>query len=140
MKPKIVIDTNVFISALRSKEGASYRLIEAIGTGKFGIFISVALVFEYEDVAKRDRSVQIRHSTIDDILDYLCLVGLETEIFYLWRPFLKDPKDDFVLELAANSHADFIVTFNKRDFRGVECFGIEILSPKEFLKQIGEIQ
>ncbi len=74
---------------------------------------------------------------IDNIIDYFCTIGIETEIFYLWRPFLKDPKDDFILELAVNSHADTIVTFNKKDFKGVEQFGVRVLSPKEFLKIIG---
>ena len=111
-KYKIVIDTNVFISALLSKKGASYKLIHMIGEGSSDIYISLALIYEYEDVAKRTEVVKLETEVIDDIIDYICAVGIETEIFYLWRPFLSDPKNDFVLELAINSHADFIITFN----------------------------
>ena len=139
-KYRIVIDTNIFISALRSNKGASYKLIKQVGTGKFDICISVALIFEYEGVAKRSQLIKLNHELINNIIDYICTIGLETEIFYLWRPFLKDPKDDFILELAVNSHADAIVTFNKKDFKGIDQFGIKVLSPKEFLKKIGDIK
>jgi putative PIN family toxin of toxin-antitoxin system len=138
-KYKIVIDTNVFISALRSNQGASYKLIKLIGTDKFEFCISVSLIFEYEDVAKRSGAVKLKSKIIDDIIDFICAVGIETEIFYLWRPFLSDPKDDFVLEWAINSHADFIVTHNKKDFKNVEQLGVNVLSPKEFLKLTGGI-
>ena len=59
------------------------------------------------------------------------------KIYYLWRPFLSDPRDDRVLELAVTAECDFIVTFNKSDFRGVEQFGLEALTPQEFLRKIG---
>jgi len=71
--------------------------------------------------------------------DYLCQVALRREIFFLWRPFLKDPKDDLVLELAVESECEFIITYNRRDFAGTEKFGIKVLTPKEFLKKLGEI-
>jgi len=138
-KYKIVIDTNVFVSAFRSSQEASYKLIQMIGSEKFDIYISVALVFEYEDVAKRSNTIKLKTKNIDDIIDYICFAGIETEIFYLWRPFLSDPKDDFVLELAINSQADFIITYNKKDFKRVSQLGVNILSPKEFLKLTGDI-
>ena len=108
-----------------------------IGSGKFDIYVSVALVFEYEDVAKRSEAIKLRTKIIDDIIDYLCFAGIETEIFYLWRPFLSDPKDDFILELAINSHADFIITYNKKDFKRVDQLGVNVLSSQEILKLMG---
>ncbi len=138
-KMKIVIDTNVMVSAMRSRRGASFKLLSLIGDDLFDTFISVALLFEYEDVLKRNATVTISNDSIDAILDYFCLVGINTEIFYLWRPFLKDPKDDFVVELASNAHADFIITYNKKDFVTVPQLGIKVLDPKEFLTLIGEL-
>ncbi len=136
---KIVIDTNVFISALRSKKGASFRLLSMVGTEKFDIALSVPLVLEYESVAKRELMVSgLDSSDIDDILDYLCLAGDKRHIFYLWRPLLSDPKDDMVLELAVESESNWVVTFNKRDFKGCETFGIKLATPKEFLHFTGE--
>ncbi len=141
MKHRIVIDTNAFISALRSKKGASYKLVMAIGSGLFDMNISVPLILEYEGAAKRlIGETKLTSGDIDDIIDYICSVARHWKIFYLWRPFLRDPKDDMVLELAVTSKSNFIVTYNKKDFQGSENFGIKVLTPKEFLKKIGGIQ
>ncbi len=137
--PKIVIDSNVFISALRSSLGASHRLLSLIGTGRFEICISVPLIIEYEEVAKRQsRQIGLNYTEIDDVIDYICQVANHQTIFFLWRPLLKDPRDDLVLELAVEANCDYIVTFNKRDFTGAETFQIEVISPGEFLRIIGE--
>jgi len=138
MTRDIVIDTNVFISALRSKRGASHRLLMEIGEGLFDINISVPLILEYEGAAKRlIGEIKLTSGDIDDIIDYICSVAKHWKVFYLWRPFLRDPKDDMVLELAVASKSNFIITYNKRDFKGSEDFGIKALTPKEFLKKIG---
>lgn len=80
----------------------------------------------------------LRYSDIDDILDYMCAVGEHREIFYLWRPFLRDPSDDMVLELAVESECDFIVTYNTRDFEGIGQFGVMAITPQQLLLRIGE--
>ena len=138
--PKIVIDTNVIVSALKSKQGTSYALFLLTGKGKFEFNISVPLVLEYEKVLF-DPQIKIPFSKkeIDKILNYICASSKHHKIYYLWRPLLKDEKDDMVLELAVSSNSDYIITFNKKDFVGAEKFGIRILSPKEFLEVIGEI-
>lgn len=137
MPPRIVLDTNVLVAALTSSKGASFRLLSIIDSGRFEINVSTPSVAEYEAVLKR----LIRHLSaeeIDDVLDYLCRVARHNEIFYLWRPVLKDPDDDFVLELAVKAEA-VIVTFNIADFRKAADFGIQVMTPREFLQQIGEI-
>ncbi|MBI5418871.1 MAG: putative toxin-antitoxin system toxin component, PIN family [Deltaproteobacteria bacterium] len=138
MKRHIVIDTNVFISALRSRRGASYRLFMLLDHGDFEINMSVPLIVEYEDAAKRiAREVGLTHADVDDILGYICSVARRRKIHFLWRPFLKDPQDDHVLELAVESMCDFIVTHNVRDFSGSEQFGVRVVTPKGFLRVIG---
>lgn len=139
--PKIIIDTNVVLSGLRSKLGASYRLLELIPEKKFEFYISPALILEYEDVLKRNSGVDIKQSEseIDDILDYLCSVGKHAKIYYLWRPQLKDPADDMILELAVASGVKQIITFNIKDFEQAKSFGITPMPPRQFLKKIGEI-
>ncbi len=138
---QIVIDTNVFLAALRSNRGASFLLLMLIGqSDRFEISLSVPLVLEYEDVAKRPGLVpNLSEQDVDDVLDYLCSVGHRHTIFFLWRPFLKDPKDDMVLELAVEAQCDYIITFNQKDFVGSEQFGIITLTPQEFLRNIGII-
>lgn len=139
--PRIVIDTNVLLSGLRSKLGASHLLLKNIPRQKFNFCISPALVLEYEDVLKRHSGGDIEQTPeeIDDIIDYLCAVGEPTKIYYLWRPQLKDPSDDMVLELAVASGAKQIITFNQKDFGRASFFGITPVKPKDFLKTIGVI-
>ncbi len=137
-KTQVVLDTNVIVSALRSRRGASYRLLMLVGQANFEINLSVPLVLEYEDAAKRLLGqIALNEQDIDDILDYLCRIAQQHEIFYLWRPFLKDPKDDMVLELAVNARCEFIVTYNRQDFAGIEQFGVRIITPAEFLTKMG---
>jgi len=115
-------------------------LLTLIGSDKFEINVSVPLIIEYEDVAKRlIEKIALTEDDIDDILDYICSTANRRKVFYLWRPFPRDPKDDMVLELAVAARCDFIVTYNKRDFQGVERFGHRVVTPKEFLQEIGEL-
>lgn len=133
-----MIDTNVFVSALRSRRGASFRLLSLVDSGLFEVSLSVPLVLEYEDAAKRGSDeLGLSHADIDDVLDYVCRVADRRRIHFLWRPVLRDPKDDLVLELAVEAGCQFIVTFNKRDFAGVEQFAVEVVTPREFLHVIG---
>ena len=138
---QVVVDTNVLLAALRSRRGASYRLLSLLGDARWQMNLSVPLFLEYEDVVKRPGSgLNLSAAQIDDILDSICAEANLREIFYLWRPALPDPKDDFILELAVESRCDFIVTFNVRDFAGAAGFGIEVVTPQEFLRKLGEIQ
>lgn len=133
-----MFDTNVLVSALRSRQGASFKLLSLIDRGLFRLHLSVPLLFEYEAVLKRDRDHSgLTVEEIDDILDYLCAVSEKSNIFYLWRPYLKDPKDDFLLELAVESRCRYIVTHNLKDFEGSDRFGIKAITPGEFLTIIG---
>jgi putative PIN family toxin of toxin-antitoxin system len=138
---KVIMDTNVLVSALRSRSGASFRMLSLIDGGKFLLCVSVPLVLEYEAAAKRHlKAIGPSSTDIDAIIDYICLVAEHHKVFYLWRPLLRDPKDDMVLELAVASNAEFIVTYNKADFEGSEHFGIKTITPKELLTQIGDIR
>lgn len=67
------------------------------------------------------------------------MVAEHRDIYYLWRPFLRDPMDDMVLEAAVESEPDFMVTHNVRDFKGVEQFGLEAITPRELLEKIKEL-
>ena len=133
-----VLDTNVVVAALRSQLGASYRVLRLAGEGRFRVHLSVALVLEYESALKRHHEeIGLTARQIDDVLDYLCQVGVHEKVHFLWRPALKDPGDDMVLELAVASGAT-IVTFNKADFGAAPRFGANVQSPQEFLKNLKE--
>lgn len=144
MRPilQIVMDTNVLDSALRSRKGASFALLSRIArTDLFELNVSVPLILEYDDIGKRHISVTgLTALDIGGIVDFICANARKREIFYLWRPLLSDPKDDMVLELAVEAGCDAIVTFNVRDFAEAERFGIRVMTPRDFLLEIGENQ
>lgn len=131
---KMVIDTNVLVSALRSRRGASFHLIHGLSSARFLPIISPPLCFEYEEVLNRPGLLPgFSAGEIGAFLDYFVSVCEECRIHFLWRPYLPDPKDDLVLELAFSGQADFIVTHNLRHFRGAEALGIRAVTPDEFL-------
>jgi putative PIN family toxin of toxin-antitoxin system len=136
--PQVVIDTSVLVSGLRSRRGASYLLLSHLGSGKFEINISVPLLLEYEQVTKRlPGETALTEQDVEAVLDYLCRVANRRAVYYLWRPLLRDPKDDMVLELAVAAGCDCIITFNHADFQGADQFGVRLRTPKEFLQEIG---
>lgn len=132
---KAVIDTNVLLSGLRSRNGASYQVLRMLYQDRFKIVISVPMILEYEEILKEklDRSIYT-DDIIDQLLDSLCTIGEKSKVFYLWRPYLKDPFDDHVLELALASESDYIVNYNKKDLMKAEHLGIKVIDAKEFLE------
>ena len=135
---QVVIDTNVVFAALLSNQGASYKLHSLVGIfDQFKVNVSVPLVLEYEDVLKRDSELLgLTHEEIDQVLDYLSSVAKRRPIFFLWRAVLRDPKDEFVLEVAVEGGCEFIITYKQRDFFGIERFGLRSITPCDFLRLI----
>ena len=136
-KIRVILDTNVLYAGLYSSEGASYQILRAIERGQIQIVISTSLLFEYEDILNRKKSeLGLSQQQIEAILDNVCRLSVHQKIYYLWRPFLKDPKDDHILEVAVASQTKIIVTHNIRDFEGIDKFGIRTITPKQLLKEI----
>ena len=135
----IVLDTNVLLSALKSKNGSAYVLLNKIIAKEVKIAVSVPLILEYEGVLKKhvDKTV-ITDQDIENLIDYFCLIGVHVKIHYLWRPYLKDYFDDHVLETAININCNTIVTFNVRDFKRSENMGIRAVTPGMYLENLGE--
>ena len=132
MKPDIVLDTNVLVTALRSSKGTSFRLLSLLNEGDFQLHISTTLVAEYEAVLKRGL-LALSATQVDDVVDFICARAKHHKIYYLWRPVLKDPGDDFLLELAVKANAR-IITWNLADFKRAQPLGVLVQTPREFLK------
>jgi putative PIN family toxin of toxin-antitoxin system len=138
---RVVLDTNVLVAAMRSRRGASFQLLSRIGEGSFEIAVSVSLVLEYESVLLRHIAASpLNEKDIRDLIDYVCDIAVWQEIFFLWRPFLRDPNDDLVLELAVAAGCNAVVTHNTRDFSGAETLGVRVLTPGAFLQDLGGSQ
>jgi predicted nucleic acid-binding protein len=139
MPIQTVIDTNVLVAAARSNAGASFELLVlfAAGDGRWQWNISTSLLLEYETVLKREEHRQgWSLASVDRFLDDLAARANRHAIFYLMRPYLADPDDDLILELALASGSSYIVTHNRADFRDAERFGMNVLTPGEFLRII----
>ena len=136
-KARIILDTNVLYAGLYSSKGASFKILQAIEEGKLKMVLSTTLLFEYEDILKRNQvDLGLSNQEIEKVLDYFCMKSEHQKIYFLWRPYLPDPKDDHLLELAIASGTKLIVTHNTKDFKGVEAFGIRSITPKAILEEI----
>lgn len=137
---RLVLDTSVLVAALRSPVGASRRLVESALAGRYRMLISVALMLEYEAVLTRPEHLVesgLDAEEVNEFLDALVLVCEPVRLSFLWRPAVRDPDDDMVLELAVNGKADALATFNVRDFAQVaKGFGIAVLSPGAAWKKV----
>jgi len=132
---QVVIDTNVLVAAARSQRGASYALLKTLPSEKWKMNVSSALLMEYESKLKMEMTRQGRLLSIaDEFLNYLVSNSGRHQIYFLLRPFLRDAGDDFIIELAVASRAQFIVTYNLRDFAGAGEYGIKVIEPSEFLR------
>jgi len=132
-----VLDTSVLVAGLRSQRGASFQLLQAVRHGDLRIAVSVALAMEYEAVATREGLLPgFDRDEIQKIIDGLCRLALQQRVFYLWRPFLPDPDDDMILELAVAAGVKHIVTHNIGDFAGCEALGPKAITPAVALEQL----
>lgn len=137
---RFVLDTATLVAAFRSNRGASNRLLVAILEGRATLLVSTPLLLEYEAVLTRSSHVTASGLSVEEInlvLDSLAAKAEAVRLVYLWRPTLRDPDDDMVLETAVNGRADALVTFNKRDFINVAPqFGLAVLSPGEAVQRM----
>jgi putative PIN family toxin of toxin-antitoxin system len=138
---RAVIDTNVVASGLRSRTGASYRVLSMLGRKGFTPVVTVPLVIEYEKTLREPRvRVPFTAAEVGRYLNYFCSVSDCQTVHFLWRPFLRDQKDDMVLEAAVNGRCRYIVTFNVDDFAGADRFAVQPIRPRDFLVRIGELK
>ncbi len=134
---RVLLDTNVLVAGLTSSMGASFAVLQLVASAKVEIAASTALWLEYESVLKLDEiralpgfSVQ----ELDSVLSALAVWVHPVKLHYVWRPQLRDPGDEMVLEAAANGSVHAIVTHNKRDFTdAAPKFGLQVISPAELL-------
>jgi putative PIN family toxin of toxin-antitoxin system len=134
--PKIVMDTNVLVAGLRSRNGASFQLLSRLTSSQFELYLTVPLAMEYEDVLHRPGLLPLPTDAIDAVLDMVCAVAFKQDVHFLWRPQLCDPNDELVLEAAVNASADFLITHNLRDFAASGRFALRVVTPGQFLKRL----
>jgi putative PIN family toxin of toxin-antitoxin system len=129
---KVVLDADVMVAAVRSRQGASAAWLRAVLRSEVQILVSVPLMLHYEAVLLRPEnrtSSALSSKELNALLDAIAVIAIPVVISYLWRPMLRDPDDELVLETAANGRADLLLTFNERDFAGAERFAFRVGRP-----------
>jgi putative PIN family toxin of toxin-antitoxin system len=133
----VVADTDVIVAAMRSPGGASAAILRAARQSKITLLVSVPLAVEYEATcseAEHRLAAGLSEREVEIFLDAVMAMAEPVKTHFLWRPQLRDPGDEMVLETGVNGRADGLVTFNVRDFGTVPArFGIELMIPREVL-------
>jgi putative PIN family toxin of toxin-antitoxin system len=137
MYMRAVLDTSVVVAALRSRRGPANKILFRVARREMIPLGTPSVFLEYEEVLKRPEQ-RLAHGLtlvqVDDFLAELAALMEPVEVRYQWRPQLRDPGDEMILEAAINGHADVLVTYNVRDFAGVErMFGIRVMTPVELV-------
>jgi predicted nucleic acid-binding protein len=135
---RVVFDTNVLVAGARSRQGASFALINSIPAPEFQLCLSVGLYVEWQAVMTRSENLPPGQTESDALgfLRYLASQAHLQEVHFLWRPFLPDPNDDMILELAFAAGCRYIVTHNVKDFHGSEELGVTAITPRDFLQLV----
>lgn len=135
-----MLDTNVIVAAMRSPTGASAALLRAARRREITPLANVALALEYEAICRLAEHRLAAGVTMDEVtvfVDAVVAMAEPVEGHYLWRPQLRDPADELVLDAAVNGQAEAIVTFNKRDFGAAPArFGLALLTPAEAIRRL----
>jgi putative PIN family toxin of toxin-antitoxin system len=136
----IVADTDVIVAAMRSPGGASAAILLAVRRARVELLLSVPLAMEYEAVCLRPEhqiAAELSEQEVLIFVDAVIAMAEPVKIHFLWRPQLRDPSDEMVLETAVNGRADLLVTFDERDYGTVpERFGIQVTTPRRALERI----
>lgn len=132
---RAILDTSVLVAAVRSRDGASFRLMSMLPSRQFEIALTVALYTEWQSVLTRPEHLPpgVQAELAMGFLRYLASIAHLQDVHFLWRPFLRDPDDDMVLEAAVASGCQLIITHNVRDFKRAHELNISAITPAEFL-------
>lgn len=132
---RVILDTSVLVAAARSRNGASFCLLSMLPSKQFEIALSVALYTEWQSVLTRAEHLPPGASAenANDFLRYLASIAHLQDVHFLWRPFLRDPNDDMVLECAVASGSQYIITHNVKDFKRASEPKVNAIRPAEFL-------
>ncbi len=134
---RAVMDTNVLVSAFRSRQGASFEIFRRLRLGEWTTVVSNHLLFEYEEILKRQApELGLSLADVDELLNAICARAEECALLHGWQPILRDPDDEPLVQLAVESDARLIVTHNVRDLQPATRLGVEVLQPREFLAKL----
>ena len=131
------MDTNVLVAALRSRSGASFEILRRLRLGEWTVVLSNHLLYEYEEILKRQASeLGLSLEDVDELLNAICARAEESVLSHEWQPILNDPDDEPLVQLTVESGADCLVSHNIRDLAPAAGLGVQLLQPREFLAKL----
>jgi putative PIN family toxin of toxin-antitoxin system len=131
---RAVLDTNVLVAAFRSRRGASFQIYYRLRQGAWTAVVSNHLLYEYEEVLKRDAAeLGLSLDDADQVLNAVCAQAEEWTLPPGWQPVLADPDDEPLVQLAEESGANLIVTHNTGHLQPATKRGVQVLQPRDFL-------
>lgn len=132
---RAVMDTNVLVAGLRSTEGASFEILQALRRGEWHCILSNHLLMEWrEKLLEMALSLGATTADVDGMLTVICAHAEEWHLRPDWHPALiHDPDDEPLAQLAHESGANVVVTHNVRHLLPAEALGIKVLRPRDFL-------
>jgi putative PIN family toxin of toxin-antitoxin system len=131
---RAVLDTNVLLSALRSRNGASFEILSRFADNQFVMIIGNTVLSEYDEVLKREcPAFGISLESVDRYLDAICARASFFKTSSFWKPALPDPDDEAFAQLALEAKVGYMVTHNLRHFPTDRLPALKITTPKEFL-------
>jgi len=135
----VTLDTNVLFSALYSKKGASFQILDLILKGKIELALSVPIYFEYKEVLNRKANLKklgLSKLEITNILDLIILLAKKHKIYFLLRPNLLDEADNIFIECVFASGSEYLITSNTKHFQNpqLRLLNTKISTPKEFMQ------
>lgn len=133
LEPRVVLDTNIFVSATFWK-GKPYKIIHKALDKNIKVFVSKNILNELAKVLKRDFETDDKH--IREIIDAYALFTGMVEPKEKINVIKEDPDDNMILECAVACKADFIVTQDKHLLKLKKYRKIKITTPNEFLDLI----
>ena len=134
---RAVLDTNVIVSGLRSRRGASYELLRLLRAGQWTLVLSNTVLGEYHEILHREAdALRLSHADADAYLDVLCALAEQRTLTTAWQPAAADPDDEPFVQLAREAKVEYLVTYNVRDLAGARRFGVQVVRPAEFLSTI----
>lgn len=134
MPEHAVLDTSVIIAGLRSRQGASFAIVDALWQQRWTLVISNTVLTEYEEVIKREaRHLNLTNDAANRMLDAICTLAERHKPFSSWVPVLNDPDDEAFVQLAVEANVYRIVTINQRHFAPAAAIGVKLLAPRDFL-------
>ena len=132
---RAVLDTNILLSSLRSRNGASHEILSRLVRKEFELIIGNTVLAEYDEVLKREcPSFGIPIANVDRFLDALCSASTFFRTSSFWKPALPDPDDEAFAQLALEAKVGYLVTCNQRHFPPDRLPALRVVPPKEFLQ------